>query len=199
MGNCRRRATVKKRKIVLYLVGIFAFVQFAGRIDRDHTPEVYSPGEALSVSESISRKINAFKKDGVEKQINTDAYDIEDVIDRAESLVGTPHVMGGYSSSGIDCSGLVKLAHAEVDVTLPRSSHDQARYGTIIHAGEQMKRGDILFFHSTYKKNHLITHTGIYLGDNKFIHASSKRGVTISNLNSNYYRKHYLFATRLSE
>jgi cell wall-associated NlpC family hydrolase len=137
---------------------------------------------------------------GVEKEANTNDYDLDGVIEYAESLIGTPHVMGGYSSSGIDCSGLVKLAHAQFDVELPRSSHDQARYGTIIAAGEELKRGDIVFFHSTFKKNHLITHTGIYIGDNKFIHTSSKRGVTISTLKDDgYYDDHYLFATRLAD
>jgi murein DD-endopeptidase / murein LD-carboxypeptidase len=185
-----------RRRIVLYLVGIFAVIQLAGKADREHAITA-SGNEPLSVSEEITDKIEAFKEGGVEKEINANEYDVEGVIDYAKSLVGTPHVMGGYSASGIDCSGLVKLAHAQFDVTLPRSSHDQARYGTIISAGEELRRGDILFFHSTYKKNHLITHTGIYLGDNAFIHTSSKRGVTISKLNSNYYRKHYLFATRL--
>src|SRR5688500_13099441 len=108
--------------------------------------------------------------------------------------------MGGYSPSGIDCSGLVKLAHAQVGVELPRSSHDQGRYGTIISPGEELKRGDLVFFHSTFKKAHLITHTGIYLGENKFIHTSTKRGVTISELfDSGYYQEHYLFATRLQD
>ena len=139
----------------------------------------------------------ARKKGGPQKEI-TRNYDVEEVIVHAQSFIGTPHVMGGYSSRGIDCSALVKIAHAKGNVDLPRSSHDQARYGTIVSAGEELQRGDIVFFHSTYKKSNLITHTGIYLGDNKFIHASSKRGVTVSKLNSVYYQKHYLFATRLS-
>jgi murein DD-endopeptidase / murein LD-carboxypeptidase len=200
MTNRRKFAPVKKRKIALYLLAIFIAVQVAANADGDHevVKEITPRVETVSVSRAVSARIAAFKKGGIEKRVNTDNHDIEGVIDYAKSLVGTPHVMGGYSSRGIDCSGLVALAHAQFGVALPRSSHDQARYGNIISAGEHLKRGDIVFFHSTYKKNHLVTHTGIYLGDDEFIHASSSRGVTISKLSSDYYRKHYLFATRLS-
>jgi lipoprotein Spr len=149
---------------------------------------------------SLEKRIAAFKEKGVEKKINIDHYDKEGVIEFAKSLIGTPHKMGGYSSSGLDCSGLVKMAHAQYAVELPRSSHDQARYGTIISGDEELRRGDLVFFHSTFDKDELVTHTGIYLGDNKFIHTSTKRGVIISTLyDSGYYEKHYLFATRLTD
>jgi murein DD-endopeptidase / murein LD-carboxypeptidase len=193
-----QKIATMKRKIALYVVGMFSVVLMAA-ISGTH--EVAEPGtaETYSASGALNEKIAAFKKGGVQKQIGPGDYDIESVIDHAQSLIGTPHVMGGYSSRGIDCSGLVKLAHANADVELPRSSHDQARYGTIVSPGKALQRGDIVFFHSTYKKANMVTHTGIYLGDNKFIHASSKRGVTVSKLNSAYYQKHYLFATRLAD
>lgn len=146
----------------------------------------------------LEKKIRDFRKGGVEKEVNTGHYDIEGIIKYAESLLGTPHVMGGYSRSGLDCSGLVKLAHAQFDVDLPRSSHEQGRYGRILSSDEELKRGDLVFFHSTYSTPNLITHSGIYLGENKFIHTSSSRGVSISALfDSGYWQDHYLFATRL--
>jgi murein DD-endopeptidase / murein LD-carboxypeptidase len=190
-------ATVKKR-IAFYVVGMFSVVLMAADIgggNHDRTEPEVTERSHVGVAHS---RIAAFKKGGPQKKINIRQYDIEKVIDHAKSLVGTPHVMGGYSSRGIDCSGLVMAAHAKAGVNLPRSSHDQARFGKIILPGEELQRGDIVFFHSTYKKANLITHTGIYLGGNEFIHTSSKRGVTVSKLNSDYYRKHYLFATRLS-
>lgn len=191
-----KTATIQKRKIFLYLLGIFIVAKVAANVSAD--PDTLRINAPAVNNTSLEQRIEAFKEGGVEKEINTDNYDIEAIIEFAESLIGTPHVMGGYSSSGLDCSGLVKLAHAQSDIELPRSSHDQARYGKIISAGEELQRGDIIFFHSTYKKDHLVTHTGIYLGDNKFIHASSKRGVIISTLrDSSYYEEHYLFATRL--
>ena len=181
--------SVEKRKLILYLSCIlFVVIQVAATMGR----------KPYTTDPQLNRKIVAFKKGGVEKQVNTDNYDIEGVIKYAESLLGTPHVMGGYSRSGLDCSGMVKLAHAQFDVELPRSSHEQGRYGAILSADDKLKRGDLVFFHSTYSTRNLITHSGIYLGDNKFIHTSSSRGVTISTLrDSGYWQDHYLFATRL--
>jgi hypothetical protein len=193
-------ATIKKRNLLFYLCGIFIVLQVAADIrrrpgERDRPvpdPHVNDP--------RLHKQILAFKKGGVERKINVDDYDIEGVIDYAKSLLGTPHVMGGYSPAGLDCSGLVKLAHAKYGVELPRSSHDQGRYGKIISAGEDLKRGDLVFFHSTYKKPELITHSGIYLGENKFIHTSTSHGVSISTLfDSGYWQNHYLFATRLDD
>jgi lipoprotein Spr len=180
-------AAIKKRKVILYLSCIFIVVQVAANIDRD--PHAKDP---------LHEKILAFKRSGAEKRINTDHYNIEGIIGYAESLLGTPHAMGGYSTAGLDCSGLVKLVHAQFDVALPHSSHEQGRYGTIISAGEELKRGDLVFFHSTYSTPNLITHAGIYLGENKFIHTSTSRGVSISVLDSGYWQDHYLFATRLA-
>jgi murein DD-endopeptidase / murein LD-carboxypeptidase len=190
-------AAIDKRKLLLYVIGIFIFAQVAANVGVDSNSIVH-PSEATGTP--LEKKIAAFKKTGVEKKIDNERYDVEAIIEYAQSLIGTPHVMGGYSSSGLDCSGLVKLVHEKFAVNLPRSSHDQARYGRIISSDEELERGDLVFFHSTYKKAELVTHTGIYLGDNKFIHTSSKRGVVVSTLfDSGYYQKHYLFATRLKD
>jgi cell wall-associated NlpC family hydrolase len=185
----RKIAAIKKRKIILYLSGLFIVVQVAASVG---DPPVNNP--------QLHEKILAFKKGGIEKKINSDNYSIEGIIEYAESLIGTPHVMGGESPSGLDCSGLVKLAHEQFDVALPHSAHEQGRYGTIISSAEELKRGDLVFFHSTYATPKLITHSGIYLGENKFIHTSTSRGVCISAvLDSGYWQDHYLFATRLAE
>ena len=183
-------------KLILYLFCIIIAAQVAANIGsntrRKEDPHVNDP--------QLHKRILAFKKGGVEKKVKTDNYDIDGIIEYAESLLGTPHVMGGYSRSGLDCSGLVKLAHAQFDVELPRSSNDQGRYGTILSPDEELKRGDLVFFHSTYATPNLITHSGIYLGENKFIHTSSSRGVSISALlDSGYWQDHYLFATRLDD
>ncbi|HEX8038998.1 MAG TPA: C40 family peptidase [Chryseosolibacter sp.] len=193
-----KRTIINKRKLFLYLFGIFIVVRVAANISRGHDGEVHHfPGAYLD-DPKLHKKLLAFIKGGVEKEVNTRDYDVDGVIGYAESLLGTPHVMGGYSPTGLDCSGLVKLAHEQFGVTLPRSSHDQGRYGKIIYPGEELKRGDLVFFHSTYSKPELITHSGIYLGENKFIHTSTSRGVSISTLlDSGYWQRHYLFATRL--
>ena len=151
-------------KLILYVCGVFIVAQVAANIGGDSNVTNRVVVDPDTSDPELDKKILAFKKGGVEKKVNTSNYDKEAIIEYAESLLGTPHVMGGYSPSGLDCSGMVKLAHAQSGVELPRSSHDQGRYGTIISAGAELKRGDLVFFHSTYKKPHLITHAGIYLG-----------------------------------
>lgn len=187
--------TIGKVKLILQLSFIFIVVQVAANIAGK--PSVDG---RIGIDPQLQEKIRAFKKGGVEKEVNAGHYDIEGVIQYAESLLGTPHVMGGYSRSGLDCSGLVKLAHAHFGVDLPRSSHEQGRYGSMLSPDAELKRGDLVFFHSTYSTPNLITHSGIYLGDNRFIHTSSSRGVSISALfESGYWHEHYLFATRLAD
>ncbi len=191
--------TRSKRGIILYLAGILIVIQVAANIRRDD-PKRLASSHFYAINPQLRERIEAFKNGGVEKKIDNPDYDIEGVINYAESLIGTRHVMGGYSPSGLDCSGLVKLAHAKFGVDIPRSSHDQGRYGTIIYPDEELRRGDLVFFHSTYKKRALITHSGIYLGENKFIHTSTSRGVSVSVLlDSGYWQQHYLFATRLKD
>lgn len=186
---------MKKRTVILYVASVFLVAQVAANIGRDG-----NAGDPQLNNPRLQEKFLAYKKGGVEKKVNTDGYDIEGIIEYAESLLGTPHVMGGYSPSGLDCSGMVKLVHAKFDVELPRSSNDQGRFGTILSAYEELKRGDLVFFHSTYRTPNLITHSGIYLGDNKFIHTSSSKGVSISALkDSGYWQEHYLYATRLDD
>jgi lipoprotein Spr len=182
---------VKERRLVLYLLLMVIIVQVAATsIDRE--PNI--------IDFQLQEKILAFRKGGVEKKIDATHYDVEGVIKYAESLLGTPHTMGGYSFKGLDCSGLVKLAHAQFGVALPHSSQEQGRYSAIILQMEELKRGDLIFFHSTYRTPNLITHSGIYLGENKFIHTSNSCGVSISTVrDSGYWHDHYLFATRLKD
>lgn len=190
----------QKTKLIFYLCGILVVVRVAAHSDADLHIDKPAVMDSSGLDRQLLKKIEAFKRGGIEKEVNVSDYDVEGVIEYAESLLGTPHVMGGYSSSGLDCSGLVALAHAQFAVSLPRASHEQGRYGVLISRRDALKRGDLVFFHSTYKKSQLITHSGIYLGDNKFIHTSTSRGVSISTLfDSGYWEDHYLFATRLEE
>lgn len=115
------------------------------------------------------------------------------LINTALTWMGTPYVYGGESRSGIDCSSFVQHVFASNGVRLPRTAAQQARVGTSI-ATSDLQTGDRLYFSSsrTY-----IDHTGIYIGNGKFIHASgSRRGVTISDLSEPFYQKIYVGARR---
>jgi len=112
----------------------------------------------------------------------------------AARYLGTPYRFGGESSSGIDCSSFVQKVFRENQIELPRTAREQIAQGTEVAPGE-LKKGDLVFFH-TYAS--YPSHVGIYLGDGKMIHASSGKGeVTVSNLDSDYYRSRFIGAKRV--
>ena len=105
----------------------------------------------------------------------------------------TPHRLGGFDRRGIDCSGLVKVLYDDLfHINLPRTSKQQVRCGAAIESGG-WAAGDLLFFRPADKGSHV----GIYLADREFLHATIKRGVTISRLSEPYWQKSYWKARRI--
>ncbi|ULT59970.1 C40 family peptidase [Neobacillus drentensis] len=109
------------------------------------------------------------------------------IVSIAKSLIGVPYVWGGSTASGFDCSGFIYYVANKAGKSLPRTS--AAGYYDRTYYVNSPKAGDIVFFENTYKQG--ISHLGIYLNDNQFIHADEKHGIMISNLNSPYYTAHF--------
>jgi cell wall-associated NlpC family hydrolase len=105
----------------------------------------------------------------------------------------TPHRLGGLDRRGIDCSGLVKVLYDDLfHIELPRTTRLQARQGRAVASG-QWTAGDLLFFKPEDKGSHV----GIYLANHEFLHATTRRGVIVSNLSEPYWHKSYWKARRL--
>ena len=85
----------------------------------------------------------------------------------ARSAIGTPYVPGGRNPGGFDCSGLVQWAYKSVGINLPRTAREQSAVGKRITRVEDMRAGDIVAFHHPRRGYH----TGIYVGDGKFVHS----------------------------
>lgn len=144
-------------------------------------------------------KLNDFMAAGTEKEIDTHNTSPDEIIETAKKYLGVPHCMGGTTMKCIDCSGLLVAVFAEHGISLPHNSEEQARYGKILAGIDELKKGDLVFFIRSYKTHLFITHSGIYIGDNKFIHTSSKNGVTITLLNDPWWKVRFIFGTRVLE
>jgi lipoprotein Spr len=148
---------------------------------------------------SEKRKLKSFLDAGTEKKLSTIGTNADEIITTAQKYLGVPHCMGGTTMKCMDCSGLVFTVFAKHGIALPHNSEDQARYGKIIGGIDKLRRGDLVFFIRSYKTRDFITHTGIYLGNNQFIHTSSKIGVTITSINDPYWKEKFIFGTRVLE
>jgi cell wall-associated NlpC family hydrolase len=117
-----------------------------------------------------------------------------DVVEAARKYLGVPYEYGGKLPDTVDCSLLVQTAFKSVGVTLPRTAADQSQVGVAVKF-EDLVAGDRLYF---YKRGtNEIGHTGIYIGNGDFIHASSNRKmVAISNLSEQAYSSIYAWACR---
>ena len=108
--------------------------------------------------------------------------------------LGTPYKYSGDCKDGIDCSGFVSMVYQQVfGIRLAESSADIYKEVKPIHKSS-LKEGDLVFFKI---KKHRISHVGIFLANNKFVHASVRQGVTISDLDEPYYRKYFFKGGRV--
>ena len=108
--------------------------------------------------------------------------------------MGVPYQLGGSTPSGMDCSGYTcTVFQRALGMQLPRTSVEQSRLGKRVDL-EELKFGDLLFFNTSGERS---SHVGIYLGDDLFAHASVSLGVTISSLQTPYFKERYEFAKRI--
>lgn len=149
------------------------------------------------VSRAESGDLRSFLDSDVEKSLDTREATPEMIIQTARGYLGVPHCMGGSTGKCMDCSGLLVRVFATHGIQLPHNSEEQARYGKIIGDGSRLKTGDLVFFIRTYRTKQFITHSGIYTGDGLFIHTSSSKGVIITSINDPWWRKRYIFGTRI--
>ena len=112
------------------------------------------------------------------------------IVEEARKWLGTPYKYGGEDRNGVDCSGMVmKVYRKAVNVKLPRSSREQQQFCNKIKKSD-IASGDLVFF-SSKRGGGNVSHVGIYIGGDEFIHSSSSRGVIVSSLNEQYYLSHY--------
>jgi cell wall-associated NlpC family hydrolase len=122
------------------------------------------------------------------------------LVNYAKKQLGVKYLYGGMSPKGFDCSGFTKYVFAKIGYNVPRVSRDYAKTGKKISV-KNTKKGDILLFTGSNKHKRVTGHLGIVVSNKngviKFIHASSSRGIVISDLKIKYYQERILGARQI--
>lgn len=115
----------------------------------------------------------------------------DNVVKRAKGLTGIPYRFGGTTTRGFDCSGFVQYVYKKSGKSVARDTLGQYSQSKKV---SKPQPGDLVFFHNTYRKG--ISHVGIYIGNNKFVHAGGKQSQIVS-LNNSYWKSKFHSFKRL--
>ncbi|OGW32163.1 MAG: hypothetical protein A2X59_12675 [Nitrospirae bacterium GWC2_42_7] len=156
--------------------------------------EKAAPDDTIINKEELAKKLEEEINKMAESSESLEKSKTSRLVEFAKKLVNIPYKFGGNSILGIDCSAYVKKVYGLLGVELPRTAREQFSEGESV-AKNELSVGDLVFFR-TYAS--FPSHVGIYLGNNLFIHASSKgKKVAIDNLDKPYYLKRFLGGKRL--
>lgn len=126
--------------------------------------------------------------------VNAGELTNENLLAKIDEWWGVRYCMGGMSKRCVDCSAFMQVLFTEVFATnIPRTAAEQHNFSNRIDKSE-LQMGDLVFF-ATYTRG--ASHVGLYLGNNKFVHASTSQGVMISDLNDTYWKPRYYGSGRI--
>ena len=164
-------------------------------IDYTNGCEVSMQSEDDKIVFSTQSDIGTKSTDNNASNNDTNDTKIETLIGLAKSKIGSSYLYAAAGPDHFDCSGFVYYVYKENGIKIPRTSLNQSKSGDKL-TRDEIKRGDILFF-DTHDRKH-VNHSGVYLGDGKFIHSSSGKahGVTISDLDHGFYKDKFRWGVR---
>jgi cell wall-associated NlpC family hydrolase len=178
-----------------------------------HTPVRYAHNTqqnvkkiAQVVHKKTHKKLSKVLKKGISKFTVNDivftsryatAPKATKIIQTAKNKLGKRYVWGATGSNAFDCSGLTTYVCKLNGIKLPRRAIAQSKVGKYV-SRKDLKPGDLIFFDTSKHRRGYVNHVGIYIGNNKFIHASSaKHKVTITSLNTPFYSQRFKVARRV--
>ncbi len=157
--------------------------------DSKNYPRFFRLGKSTGIApsaEALNQKEPPASSDG------------ERIVNKAKQYLGVPYVWGGASPSGFDCSGLVYYVFNSLGYSMYRTPADQYRQGQFV-SRDKLQPGDVVFFYNTVPGTG-ISHVGIYIGNNQFIHSPNSRStVSIASLDNVYWNQHYYGARRMTK
>lgn len=155
--------------------------------------ESESQADDSSIENAFNQAVGQLKSDfpGFEEESKAGTW-----LEEAKSWLGTPYRFGGDDRDGIDCSAFIQKVFEVEGEKLPRTTQEQINVGSEVGLDEQFEPGDRLFFAFGRLGKGVADHTGIYIGNDQFIQASSSKGVTISDVGDGSYYRNNLIAVR---
>ncbi len=162
---------------------------------------IVGPQTKQHLAKAIDIKETSPSQQHVQQPVKTTQKSVDNsaigqrIVAHALRDTGIPYVWGGTTHRGFDCSGFVLHLFQQEGITnLPRNSADIFKHGTSISKAN-LQPGDVVFFKNTYRPG--ISHMGIYIGNNNFVHASSSKGTTVTSLDNSYFGPRYAGAKRI--
>jgi len=155
--------------------------------------------ETISLTKSKKKKQKSFAFTDIFTSSSKKNDDrCQSITSLAKTKLGKRYVWGASGTKNTyDCSSFTKFVYKNHGIDIPRTSIRQSKFGKYVKRSE-LKKGDLIFFDTSKQRKGYVNHVGIYLGDNKFIHASSaKKKVVVSSL-SKFYAQRYKGARRPS-
>lgn len=146
------------------------------------TSDMIYIGQKLNIGDGA--KVETPKVETPPKDVS---YNVDKLVKTAKNQLGVAYAWGGATPNGFDCSGFIFYAYKQAGLDINRYSSEG--YHMRSYYVDTPKVGDLVFFEGTYKSG--ISHVGIYVGNNEFIHASSSGGVMITSLDNAYWKKHF--------
>ncbi|MFJ4396299.1 C40 family peptidase [Pseudomonas sp. NPDC089396] len=196
----KRFAPLVPLALVTLLIGCAAQAPVSQQQDHTSVARQAAIDAKASPSSVFSEEMQA-TEDDLEAFSSSKPYQLpvlaDSILERGMSLIGTRYRFGGTTEAGFDCSGFIGyLFREEAGMNLPRSTREMINVDAPKVARNKLKPGDLLFFSTNGRGR--VSHAGIYLGDNQFIHSSSRRsgGVRIDNLGDRYWSKTFIEAKR---
>jgi cell wall-associated NlpC family hydrolase len=166
-------------------------VRFAAKIREEEMREDDRKVDVEALSQRLASRPRSSQR---YSNVTPAGMDRDKVLLEIVSMLGVPYRLGGNTQSGIDCSGFTLRVYTRaVERQIPRVARDQYGVGSGVTKSD-LQFGDLVFFNTTGRSP---SHVGIYIEDDLFAHASVSYGVTISSLESTYYRKRYVGARRV--
>ncbi|MEY3089758.1 MAG: hypothetical protein RL113_74 [Pseudomonadota bacterium] len=203
LNNLKRKALLKVGRVLTVLENedVLNYANLKEEKEKKWLASVTSELSKIALNKVKSKAIGTFMPmtDSFISRPDQNSMQCERMISVAKTKLGRRYVWGASGTQNTyDCSSFTKFVYKSIGIYLPRTSIRQSKYGKYVKR-EELKRGDLIFFDTSKEHRGYVNHVGIYLGDNRFIHASSaKKKVVISKLEKNFYSQRYKGARRPS-